>query len=470
MRPSMIGLFALASAVCLSACTQPEANDPSREFVVRVVNLTPSQSVFETGRFDIPDGELVAGPIGPEQSYRFDVEVHPGAQLQIISMFLESNDAFLAFPPGGIALWTHDGEPIEGERTHELVLYDAGTEIDEPLGEGEGQPLRQSEPGAGQPANGRVSAITDGEDGAGTSPDGVEFPAIAEFVEVHVLHIDGPYFRVVIDNVSPKDLIGQPSNGPKKDEKPALLSPGVFSVHAAGVEWFDIGERVTPQVERLVEDGDPAPLAEQMEYLEGVSSDLSGLVWAVHDGDVALCGVGASASPGLEDLVEDGRSAALLDELAADAAVHLYGLADRNNGSPVIEPGEAVEFRFWAEPGAHLEFVSAYLAANDKFVGACESGIALFDPDGVPRSGDLGWAVDLFDAGTEVDEPPGLGTNQFERQPRSGAGADEGEVVREVRGPWMGWEYPMADQIISVEVEVSSSVPAKPDDGIPGFP
>jgi hypothetical protein len=451
MRNSM-SFLVWASLALLCACNEVSPDDErSTEFVVNISNLTPAESLFATGGFDMPDTEVLAGPLEPGQSYRFDVVVWPGAQLQIVTMFVESNDAFLAFAPGGIALWTPDGEPLDGNHTADLVLYDAGTEFNEPLGVGSSQAPRQLEPGAGESETGSVTVITDGESGAALGPGGIEFPAIPDFVELQIMHIEGPNFRVVLRNVSPDDLLDKLSGGPEK-EKPARLSPGIFTVHASGFELFDVDEPATPQLERLAEDADPAPLAEQLELMQGVASDLSGVVWAVHGEDRGLFEVGSGASPGLEDLVEDGRPELLLEQLGKDPQFERYGLASTDTS--VIEPGTAVEIRFVGAPGDHFSFVAGYLAANDKFIGVTQLGIPLFDEQGAPRTGELDWALGLFDAGTEVDEPPALGGNQFERQPMRGAGPDEGELVREVHGEWHGWEYANAEQILGVHIDV----------------
>src|SRR5690606_13296853 len=109
---------------------------------------------------------------------------------------------------------------------------------------------------------------------------------------------------------------GSSAKGSSDDSKPALLSPGVFTVHAPGVSQFREGEVASPPLERLAEDGDVEPLSLVLGYRDGVASDLSGVVWAVHQGDVRLYSVGSPAGAGLEDLVEDGRPQVLLDDLA----------------------------------------------------------------------------------------------------------------------------------------------------------
>lgn len=448
MRNYMSGVLC-ATGMLLCACNEPEpVQDEAREFVVTVSNLTPKHSLFLSGSFALPDSKLLPAPLAPGQSYSFDVVAWPGANLQIVTMFVESNDAFVAFSQRGLALWSPGGEPLIGNRSAELVLYDAGTEVNEPLGTGSSQALRQLEPGQGEPEQAPITVITDG-DGSAAEADGVKFPAIHEFMQVHVMHMDGPNFRVVIRNVSSEKLLADPADGPQQ-KRPALLSPGVFAVHAAGFELFRVGEPATPQLERLAEDANPDPLAEQLNFMQGVTSDLSSVIWAVREDDVGLFGAGSQASPGLEKLSEDGKPELLLEQMK-DEDLEQFGLAPEDGS--VLAPGSRVEFRLLAEPGDHLEFLTGYLAANDKFIAPTRL-VPLFDEQGNPRTGELGWALGLFDAGTEVDEPPGLGSHQFERQSSRGAGPDENTMVREIYGEWNGWVYPRAEQILGVRVDV----------------
>ena len=50
-------------------------------------------------------------------------------------MFGQSNDWFYAFSSGGLSLFNGDN-PIDGDQSGHLILYDAGTELDEMPGLG----------------------------------------------------------------------------------------------------------------------------------------------------------------------------------------------------------------------------------------------------------------------------------------------------------------------------------------------
>jgi len=94
-------------------------------------------------------------------------------------------------------------------------------------------------------------------------------------------------------------------------------------------------------------------------------------------------------------------------------------------------PGGAYEFSFSAALGSALSFVNMFVPSNDFFYGPDENGIALWDDNGDQVTGDVTSQVQLWDAGSEVNQEPGLGADQVKRQaaPNTGA-ADSDDSVR----------------------------------------
>ena len=76
-------------------------------------------------------------------------------------MFGQSNDWFYAPSPNGIALFDNKGNPVNGEVTDQLNLWDAGTEKDEEIGVGPNQGPRQKGPNTGANENGVVHRVND---------------------------------------------------------------------------------------------------------------------------------------------------------------------------------------------------------------------------------------------------------------------------------------------------------------------
>lgn len=97
-----------------------------------------------------------------------------------------------------------------------------------------------------------------------------------------------------------------------------------------------------------------------------------------------------------------------------------------------LAPGEAYETRFTAAPGHRLSFAFMLLESNDWFFAPDPAGLPLFE-NGVPLSGDLTSRIKLWDAGTELDQEPGVGPDTGTRQSTSVSGAADGNPnLREV--------------------------------------
>ena len=99
--------------------------------------------------------------------------------------------------------------------------------------------------------------------------------------------------------------------------------------------------------------------------------------------------------------------------------------------APIL-PGQMYEFSFSAAPGSKLSFATMFGQSNDFFYAPGEAGIALFDGSGNQVTGDVTSQVKLWDAGTEVNQEPGLGPDQAPRQAAPNTGAkDPDNTVRE---------------------------------------
>jgi hypothetical protein len=106
------------------------------------------------------------------------VDASQGDQLSIGTMYVQSNDKFYAFQPSGLSLF-EDGNPISGDQTGALRLYDAGTEIDEEPGVGLNQAPRQDEFGLDDQnqlaEEGNIVRIEDTDDDGSLDDDGFNY-------------------------------------------------------------------------------------------------------------------------------------------------------------------------------------------------------------------------------------------------------------------------------------------------------
>ncbi|MEQ9440885.1 MAG: spondin domain-containing protein [Cyclobacteriaceae bacterium] len=88
------------------------------------------------------------GPILPGEYVMIEVEATPGYYFQFETMFVQSNDWFYGFSGKGLPLFDGD-EPMYGDVTEYVALYDAGTEEDTAPGTGDYQVLAQEMGNAG---------------------------------------------------------------------------------------------------------------------------------------------------------------------------------------------------------------------------------------------------------------------------------------------------------------------------------
>lgn len=203
-------------------------------------------------------------------------------------------------------------------------------------------------------------------------------------------------FKVRIENISTPD--GLSTEGGAK--YPFALSPGLFVVNHRKEYFFGEGEKADAALEALAEDGNPELLAKK--YLTKIGSIYMG---------VFNTPVNASM-PG-----------------------------------PIL-PGGAYEFTFTASEGMRLSLIAMYGQSNDLFYAPLQS-LDLFDEDGNPVSGDITDSLVLWDAGTEINQAPGVGDEQAPRQKMANTGAAENGKVGRVKD---AFTYPGTKEVLRVTI------------------
>lgn len=162
---------------------------------------------------------------------------------------------------------------------------------------------------------------------------------------------------------------------------------------------------------------------------------------------------------GLEALAEDGPPGPLAESLKTQPGVVRVGVTNTPvgaGGPGDIWPGGAYEFRVTAKPGERLTIAMMFAQSNDLFYAPREKGIALFDGSGKPIAGDITTQILLWDAGTEVNEEPGLGPNQGPLQRAPNTGPAEHGVVRPISEVKDGFHYPSVAEVLRVTITPGS--------------
>jgi len=204
-------------------------------------------------------------------------------------------------------------------------------------------------------------------------------------------------FTIRIENITKPDAFTA-SNGVKWS---LAFSPGTAIVHTENAPIFTSGKKDRGKgLETQSEDGDPSMLAKSLQGAEGIKSVT-----------VFNTPVGAGA-PG------------------------------------PITPGAAYELTISAMPGDRLSMTIMMGQSNDWFYAPAESGIELFK-DGRAISGDVASQLFMWDAGTEVDQEPGIGSDQGPRQKAPNTGKSENGVVHKVRD---GKMYSQASGVMRITI------------------
>lgn len=434
----------VAVLIALSvACDDDTTSVPQETaFEVTIENASMPYDFSASGVFNTPVGAGAPGPIGPGQAYEFSFSAAPGSKLSFATMFVPSNDFFYAPDAGGIELFDMSGTPLTGDVTSQISLWDSGTEVNQEPGLGPDQAQRQSGPNTG---------AADPDNTVRIAPDDFNnLPAVDQVLQVTLSVQDQTNFTVRIENVSSATTLMTSDMGTQA----VPLAPGVWVVHSGDAPLFTAGQPdYGDGLEALAEDGDPSTLGTALAAATGLTVPLSPGVWAVHTADGVMFTAGqADRGDGLEALAEDGDPSGLAAVLSGMSGVESSGAFTTPDGAAmagVILPGQSYSFNITARPGAKLSLATMFVQSNDLFYAPDEQGIELFSMGGSPISGDITAQFMLWDAGTEVNQEPGIGLDQAPRQSGPDTGADENGTVRLVND---GYTYPSVANVIRVTI------------------
>lgn len=391
----------------MTACEDdtPEPGPDTTNFQITInndINLLAAQ-VFNT-----PSNSTSPGPIPVTGVYyEVDFQARPGSRLSFLSMLANSNDWFFAPGQNGLPLFTDAGDPVTGDITGEVRLYDAGTEEEDPA---------------------TIATVPDG--GTAGSPDDdntvrSQESDVSRFLRAELSYTNGTFTLRLT----------------RTDE--GVLTPGLVLVHAQDNPLFTVGEADREQgLKEIAEAGMPGKL---YGFLTETAADGSpvrlsvsttpfspGLVYAFKADELDPLftqGAPAIAGSGLEALAEDGDNEGVY--------TYLQGLGlpvAKANEAGGIGPGGAWTFSLDVPEGYKLGIVTMFVEANDWFISFNNNGVELFESDGSPKSG-VGYSVQsyLFDAGTEEDQVVGFGDGQPMRQSGPNTGTtDSNPNIRRV--------------------------------------
>lgn len=427
----------------------PDGSNPrARTFTVTLENVGAVKLFTSGGVFNTPAGDANPGPATPGKKYEFSIDAGRKQKLSFATMLAATNDLFYGPDGDGIALYDDHGDPISGDVTSQIHLWDAGTEINEEPHEGPNTVTRQSAPNTGPDEHGNVVDIADATDGVK-----FDYPAVNAVIKVTVTHMTGTQFKVSIEDVSTATAL-HTSGG----DFPAPLSPGVWVVHNGTDPLYTVGKPDRMQgLEHLAEDGNPTMLGAFIADNVGITYPASPGVWVLHKtGTKPLFTEDKpDYGDGIEGIAEDGNPTNLAGNLTKldgeiDGAVFNTPVGSSSAG-PIL-PGSKYQFTFEASPGDALSFATMLAATNDVFFGPGDTGITLFDSAGNPLNGDVTDQIRLWDAGTEGNEEPGIGPNTVTNQLAPNTGTPGEGKVQLLSDVGDGFSYPTVNAVLKVTI------------------
>ena len=112
---------------------------------------------------------------------------------------------------------------------------------------------------------------------------------------------------------------------------------------------------------------------------------------------------------------------------------------------------EYYSFTVSAGEGSRLSFATMYVQSNDLFFSPGEKGMSLVGE--MASMGNVTQEIQLYDAGTEINQAPGMGSSQAPRQDGPDSGATENKPVMPVDPAMAEYSYPMVSAVIRVTID-----------------
>ena len=381
--------------LAFTACKKDHSDTPVDQMgktTITIENVLNSKPLVESGTFQ---GSGSPALILPGQSTTITFYAAKGEALTFATMYGASNDLFFAPENPGILVYDQGGEPIEGDVSARIKLWDNGTRINQNPGTGVIHP--------GTTENKNVTEVT------GTDAEGNTYLSAAKLIKASLKYNGNSQFTLTLQNTS----------GGTTNETP--LSPGVWAVsYIAGGNLlnpsplFMKGKPSANGLTDIAEAGNNASLHNYISSITGIFTPLSPILVVVYNGiEDPLYKIGEKdRNQGLKELAQQGNAAILAASLKAKSgikAVYILPAPTTTVLLPKIgeQAGGQVSQELTVTKGDRVAVATMYGFSNDWFFATGSDGI---DP---MKKGDVSTSIALYNNGTAVDQFPGAGLTQF---------------------------------------------------------
>ncbi len=375
-----------------AACKKEDDTTPIQSATITVENVLKSQPLVESGTFQ---GTGTPPLILPGQSVTIHFSAAKGEALSFATMYGWSNDLFFAPENPGIAVYDASGNPIQGDVSEQIKLWDNGTRINQAPGSGVGRP--------GTVDNTNITEVV------GTDAQGNSYLAASKLMNATLVYDGNSYFTLTLKNIS----------GGTASETP--FSPGVWTVsYIVGgnllnpTPLYTKAQPTANGLTELAESGNNAPLSTYASSITGIFTPLSPILVVIYNGiENPIYKVGENdRGNGLKYLAQRGNAdslAATLRNKTGVKAVYILPAPTTKVLLPIIngQAGGKVSQQIDVARGDRLAIATMYGFSNDWFFTNTGNGVD------ATVTGDISSSIVLYNDGTAIDQFPGAGITQF---------------------------------------------------------
>lgn len=426
---SALALLALLFAACKKDDDMPTTPIQTLKPTITVENVLSSKPLVESGTYQ---GAGSPALILPGQSVSFQFSAAKGEAITFASMYGWSNDLFFAPANPGILVYDTNGNPIEGDVSAQVKLWDNGTRINQAPG------AAVNHPGVADSKN--ITEVN------GTDAQGNTYLPASKLVKATLKYNGNSLFTLTLQNTS----------GGTANETP--LSPGVWAVsYIVGGQLqnaaplYTSGQPTANGLTGIAEAGDNTALSTYVKSITGIFTPLSPILVVVYNGiENPLYKVGENdRGQGLKALAQQGNAdllAAYLKGKAGIKAVYVLPAPTTKVLLPVIgaQAGGIVSQEISVSSGDRLAIATMYGFSNDWFFASADNGVD------ATIKGDISSSIKLFDNGTAINQFPGAGITQFNL---AGTPLEENMAIAAVPNPNPYTTLPDITKIIKVTIK-----------------
>lgn len=400
LNPLLLVASIVTSTVFVSCNKDDKMPTPPNDKMatITIENISKPKLFNQSGVFKNEKGNIIK----PKEKISFKFSAGNKQSLMFTTMYGASKDWFFATQQPGIKLYNEKGQPITGDVSEQVKLWDNGTKDDK-----------------GMPEKKPIMEVK-----------GIE---AAKLMKLDLQYDEmKSEFTLTITNIS-------------SGEHETPFSPGVWAVPnfdgaklTVDMPFFTPGKESNPEVTNIAQMGDTSKLWEKVKGETGLFTGLSPLMVVVYKGNKnPVFEIGKKdAGKGLKNIAQMGDAKMLMEALKKMPEVKDVYLA----GSTPIVPGKKEMVKVDLAEEYKLAYVTMYGFSNDWFYANEKEIPATFRGNATSNT-------ILLDCGTGVDQFPGAGNKQALF---GGTSDKEDKAIQKVAGQF---PVPMVKDVLNITIQ-----------------